>query len=151
MQRTVTALSVIVNAAALVLLSSFWTGWPVSPPGEAMAQDARAAVDAVDLVGQVGRFDLVSMLLTLFGVAAIIGGIFAFGFVRGESYAVARKTAEDIAERRLTELLQELRKQISEVQGYGATREAPSSQPTIGALEKAGDETETEEFGKESC
>ena len=40
-------------------------------------------------------------------------GYFAFGFIRGQASAIAKETAEQIAEERLTNLTKELREMIA--------------------------------------
>lgn len=61
------------------------------------------------IAAQLGRLDLVSVLLAVVGLILVLGGLFAFGFVRGQASAVAKATADAVAEERLTELTRELR------------------------------------------
>ena len=67
--------------------------------------------DAIQMAMELGRLDLVSVLLTAIGLLAIFGGLFAFGYLRGIAAAVAKETAEREVEKRLTTLLQSVAEQ----------------------------------------
>lgn len=88
------------------------------------------------------------MLLAVFGLLAVLAGLFAFGYVRGQSYAIAKSTADSIAETRLTELLKEIRASMQEMREFGSRREQPSSKPKVTELEKAEPASENTEFEK---
>lgn len=103
--------------------------------------------DSVNAAMELGRLDLVSALLGMIGVGAIFAGIFAFGYVSGQSRNVAKSTAEKIAQERLTEMLNEFRENIRAMREYGERREQPSSTPDIGEVEKADSNTEFDEKG----
>lgn len=109
--------------------------------------DAAFSPDVVQMASQLGRFDLVSLLIASIGIVLVLGGLFAFGYVRGAIYATARKEAEDVAERRLNNLLRDLSDRLSSFEKAGARLAQPSSTPSTMGAEKA---TEAGEFTQEA-
>ena len=139
---------IALHMAAFVFLGSIVADYHFVDPEKLSVVRKQESLDVVQVAAQLGRFDLVSLLLTVFGLVAVLGGLFAFGFVRGESSAVARATAEEVAERRLTDLLKEIRASMQEMREFGSRREQPSSKPKVTELEKAEPASENTEFDK---
>jgi hypothetical protein len=98
---------------------------------------AKNSVDAIHLAGQLGRLDLVAVLLAVFGLVAIFGGLFGLGYVRGQTYAIAKAEAERIAEERLTVLLKEIRDGMDDWKSAMSIRREPTSEPATGTVEEA--------------
>ncbi|MEX0365692.1 MAG: hypothetical protein AB3N22_06450 [Ruegeria sp.] len=67
-------------------------------------------VDATAVAAQLGRLDLVSLLLAAIGLILVLGGLFAFfnfrSIARTQATQEATKVAEDVAERVANEYLQ---------------------------------------------
>ena len=133
---------IALHMAAFVFLGSIVADYHFVDPEKLSVVRKQESLDVVQVA------DLVSLLLTVFGLVAVLGGLFAFGFVRGESSAVARATAEEVAERRLTDLLKEIRASMQEMREFGSRREQPSSKPKVTELEKAEPASENTEFDK---
>jgi len=68
-------------------------------------------VDSITLATELGRLDLVSLLLTAIGLVLVVGGVFAFlnlrEVARKQATEEAAKIAEEIAERKANEYLQD--------------------------------------------
>lgn len=66
--------------------------------------------DAIALASQLGRLDLISLLLAIIGLILVLGGVYAFMNFRSiaKTHAVteSRKVAEETAERVTNEYLQ---------------------------------------------
>lgn len=62
------------------------------------------ALDSVAMAGELGRLDLVSLLLGAIGLLVVFAGLFAFGFIRGQASAIATKAAEQILNERFEAL-----------------------------------------------
>lgn len=71
------------------------------------------AADALHFAVQVGRLDVVSLLLALFGLLFGVSAIFAFVFVKERAEVQARLSAEKEAKRVATEVAEKLVKEIS--------------------------------------
>lgn len=63
--------------------------------------------DAIHVAAQLGRLDLVSVLLAAIAVLLALAGIYAFFSVKNSARIVARETAEEIAEKAANLYLQE--------------------------------------------
>lgn len=98
--------------------------------------------DAVQTAVQTGRLDLASFLMATVAILAIFAGLFAFGYVRGQSYAVAKKVAEDIAEKRLTDLVGEMRNQFEDMKKLRNRTDEPTNKPSVKGAKKASAATE---------
>jgi hypothetical protein len=98
---------------------------------------------AVQAAVELGRLDWISTLLAFVAVLTIFGGLFAFGYIRGQTQAVARAEADRIAERRLTALLS----QIEERLNAAGVAQNKATQPVIdepetGEVQEAEPDTE---------
>ena len=66
--------------------------------------------DAIAVAAQLGRFDLVSLLLAAIGLILVLGGLFAFfnfrALAKAQATAEATRVAEEVAERIANEYLQ---------------------------------------------
>ena len=76
-----------------------------------MSKDELAAfIDTTAAAAQLGRLDLVSLLLAAIGVILVLGGVFAFmnfrAIARSQSKDEAAKVAKEVAERTANEYLQ---------------------------------------------
>ena len=69
-----------------------------------------ACTDATALAGQLGRLDLVSLLLAGIGLILVLGGVFAFinfrSIARSQATEEAKERAKEVAERVANEYLQ---------------------------------------------
>ena len=81
-------------------------GWETDDP------ETRVFRDVIDYAAQLGRLDVITMLMTVVLVFVAFGGLVAFGFVRGEVYALAKREAETAAEHRFDELLAKIEGRI---------------------------------------
>lgn len=67
-------------------------------------------MDATSVAAQLGRLDLVSLLLALIGLALVLGGIFAFvnfrSLAKNQVEKEAKEVAESVAEREANKYLQ---------------------------------------------
>lgn len=67
-------------------------------------------VDAIATAAQLGRLDLVSLLLAAIGLILVLGGLFAFfnfrSIAKAQATKEATKVAEEVAERVANEYLQ---------------------------------------------
>ncbi len=104
--------------------------------------------DGLAAAAQLGRLDLVTFLFGIVGVLLIFGGLFAFGYVKGESYSVAKKTAEDIAEKRLADLIGEMRDEFENIKKLRDRTDQPSSTPAVANPRKATAAKEMSDNGK---
>ncbi|MEP2828673.1 hypothetical protein [Parvibaculum sp.] len=123
-----------------------YIGFTVEVPPEHMAEALRHP-DAVQAALELGRLDMVSILLAMIGVVAIFGGIFAFGYLRGLASAIAKKEAEEIAERRLTELLKNIEEQIDGIKRFGNETKQPAATPPVEGADEAVAGTEFDRDG----
>ncbi|WP_317056150.1 hypothetical protein [Roseovarius rhodophyticola] len=66
--------------------------------------------DAISIAAQLGRLDLMSLLLAAIGLILVLGGLFAFlnfrGIAKAQATLEATKVAEEVAERVANEYLQ---------------------------------------------
>lgn len=139
-----TALFVGLHLVTLVFLVAIISDYHFIDPTLMAEVQAHDGLDTIAVASQLGRFDFLSVLLAAFALLAVFGGLFGFGFVRGESQATARQTAERIAEERLTELLSEFRKSNDDLRAILRSSEEPSSTPPAPEyLRKADADSET--------
>lgn len=72
--------------------------------------DTDGCVDAISLAAQIGRLDLVSLLLAILGVIMALGGVLAFAnfrsIARKQAGEEAQKIAKDTAERAVNDYIQ---------------------------------------------
>ncbi len=102
-----------------------------------------ATPEWVSWATQTGRFDLVSLLISVVGLSLVAAGIFAFGYFRGEAYTMAKKTAEDITEERLTKLLRQIETRMEDFDKAAQKAKQPTATPSTAGALKA---TEAGEF-----
>lgn len=85
--------------------------------------------DTVAILAQIGRFDLVSLLLAAIGLILLLGGVFSFlnlrSLARAEAIREAKAVAEVVSERATNEYLQrewpELIREYREFSGINGT------------------------------
>lgn len=139
-----TALFAALHLVTLLLLVAVISDYHFIEPALMAEVRAQDGLDTIAVASQLGRFDLVSLLLAAFALLALLGGLFAFGYVRGESYATARQAAEEITEKRLKDLLTEFRNSYEDLREFVRTNEQPSSSPPApGRMMKADADSET--------
>jgi hypothetical protein len=72
--------------------------------------DEKHFIDAIQAAAQLGRLDLVSLLLAAIGLILVLGGLFAFfnfrSIARQQATEEAREIAETVAEQTANEYLQ---------------------------------------------
>ena len=95
------------------------------------------AVDGVTAASQLARLDLATLLLAIVSLLLVFGGLFAFGFVRGQAGQAAKSAAEDIAEKRLTALLQQIEGRMDAFDNAAKRAKQPTSRPSTEGAEKA--------------
>ena len=105
------------------------------------------SVDGVTAAAQLARFDFASLLLAIVSLLLVFGGLFAFGFVRGQATEVAKSAADDVAEKRLTELLGKIERRLDDYAALASKAKQPSDKPSVASAKKA---TGAKEFDGES-
>lgn len=101
--------------------------------------------DAVRVASETGRLDLLSALMAVVGLSLVMVGIFAFGYFRGQAYAIAKKTAEEVAEERLTALLRNIEQRMEDHKKMLGAEKTPSSRPSVAGAQKATEKAEFED------
>jgi hypothetical protein len=62
------------------------------------SQSLLSVVDAISYSNQLGRLDMISLLLALFGIVIGFGAVFGFLHIKDTSRVIARDVAREVAE-----------------------------------------------------
>ena len=73
-------------------------------------KDLENVVDAISYASQLGRLDVVSLILALLGIVLGFGAIAGFMHIKESSHAIAKATSKKVAEKVAIEFLKNLTK-----------------------------------------